>query len=72
MTSLAGQLPPGIAEALRASGGAERLGVEEFYRRVKDAEGRGCTQDGVREQARAVFASLKSRVSKGEFDDLVE
>ena len=48
------------------------MGVEEFYRRVKDAEGRGCTQDGVREQARAVFASLKSRVSKGEFDDLVE
>lgn len=68
---LAAQLPPAIAEALPAAGGGERFGVEEFYRRVADAEGRGCTQDAAREHARAVIATVKQGVTAGEFDDLV-
>lgn len=68
---LAGQLPPAIAEALPTTGGAEPFGLEEFYRRVAEAEGRDCTQDSAREHARAVVATLKQGVSKGEFDDLV-
>jgi uncharacterized protein (DUF2267 family) len=68
---LAAQLPVGIAEALPATGGGETFGVEEFYRRVADAEGQGCTQDSAREHARAVIAALKSGVAEGEFTDLV-
>ncbi|MDQ0381811.1 DUF2267 domain-containing protein [Amycolatopsis thermophila] len=69
---LAGQLPGGIREALPSTGEGARFGVEEFYRRVMDEEGRGCTQDGAREHARAVVAALKAGVSQGEFDDLVQ
>jgi uncharacterized protein (DUF2267 family) len=67
---LAGQLPAGIAEALPTTGRGATFGVEEFYRRVADEEGRGCTPDGAREHARAVVAALKSGVSDGEFADL--
>ncbi|WP_116115388.1 DUF2267 domain-containing protein [Amycolatopsis ruanii] len=69
---LGGQLPAGIKEALPETGEGATFGVEEFYRRVMDAEGRGCTQDGAREHARAVVAALKAGVSQGEFDDLVQ
>ncbi|HEX2132205.1 MAG TPA: DUF2267 domain-containing protein [Actinophytocola sp.] len=69
--NLAGQLPPAIAEALPETGGRGTFGVEEFYRRVADEEGRGCTPDGAREHARAVVAALRNDVSQGEFDDLV-
>ena len=68
---LAAQLPEGIAEALPETGGRATFGVEEFYRRVADEEGRGCTPDGAREHARAVVAALKSGVSDNEFADLV-
>ena len=64
---LAGQLPAGIAEALPTTGGGATFGVEEFYRRVADEEGRGCTPDGAREHARAVVAALKSGVPDDEF-----
>lgn len=67
---LAAQLPTGIAEALPSTGRGATFGVEEFYRRVADEEGRGCTPDGAREHARAVVAALKSGVSDGEFADL--
>lgn len=67
---LAAQLPRGIAEALPETGQRETFGVEEFYRRVADEEGRDCTQDGAREHARAVVAALKAGVTEGEFDDL--
>jgi uncharacterized protein (DUF2267 family) len=49
-------------------GGQGDFGVEEFYRRVADEEGRGCTPDGAREHARAVVAELKAR---GQLDDAV-
>ncbi|WP_020500354.1 DUF2267 domain-containing protein [Sciscionella marina] len=68
---LAAQLPPSVAEALPESGGRGTFGLEEFCRRVGDAEGRGCTQDAAREHARAVVAALKAGVSRGEFDDLI-
>lgn len=68
--NLAAQLPAGIAEALPAAGPRQTFGVEEFYRRVADEEGRGCTPDGAREHARAVVAALKTGVSQGEFNDL--
>lgn len=67
---VASQLPAGVAEALPATGKGETFGVEEFYRRVADQEGRGCTQDGAREHARAVVATLKAGISDGEFADL--
>lgn len=44
--------------------------MEEFYRRVTEDEGRGCTQDAAREHVRAVVAALKSGVTEGEFSDL--
>ncbi|WP_255357222.1 DUF2267 domain-containing protein [Sciscionella sediminilitoris] len=61
---LAAQLPPSVAEALPESGGRGTFGLEEFYRRAGDAEGRGCTQDAAREHARAVVAALLSRFLK--------
>jgi uncharacterized protein (DUF2267 family) len=67
---LAAQLPAGVAEALPAVGQGATFGVEEFYRRVAEAEGRGCTADGAREHARAVIAALRTGVSEGEFADL--
>jgi uncharacterized protein (DUF2267 family) len=70
--NLASQLPPEVAEALPISGGRKTFGVEEFYRRVADTEGRGCSNDGAREHARAVVAVLRSDVAAGEFDDLVQ
>jgi uncharacterized protein (DUF2267 family) len=51
----------------RVAGDDASFGVEEFYRRVADEEGRGCTPDGAREHARAVVAELKAR---GQLDDL--
>ncbi|HEY7597736.1 MAG TPA: DUF2267 domain-containing protein [Actinophytocola sp.] len=68
--NLAAQLPAGIAEALPEAGRGATFGVEEFYRRVADEEGRGCTVDGAREHARAVVAALKAGVPEGEFADL--
>jgi uncharacterized protein (DUF2267 family) len=68
--ALAAQLPAGIAEALPATGHGETFGVEEFYRRVAEAEGESCTQDSAREHARAVVAALKASVTEDEFDEL--
>ena len=67
---LAAELPPGIAEALPRTGQGATFGVEEYYRRVADEEGRGCTPDGAREHARAVVSALKAGVSDDEFADL--
>lgn len=67
---LAAQLPPGIAEALPEVGEGEVFGLEEFYRKVAEAEGETSAQGPAREHARAVIAALKSGVSDDEFDDL--
>ncbi|GAB1511447.1 DUF2267 domain-containing protein [Actinophytocola sp. KF-1] len=68
--NLAAELPEGIAEALPATGRGATFGVEEFYRRVAEEEGRGCTPDGAREHARAVVAALKAGLSDDEFAGL--
>lgn len=65
-----GELPSGIAEALPSVPGGEEFGLEEFYRRVAEAEGETSAQGPDREHARAVIAALKSGVSEDEFDDL--
>jgi uncharacterized protein (DUF2267 family) len=67
---LAAQLPAGIAETLPDTGQGASFGVEEFYRRVAEAEDHGCTPDGAREHARAVVAALKAGITEAEFDDL--
>ncbi|MBC6446149.1 DUF2267 domain-containing protein [Actinokineospora xionganensis] len=65
-----GDVPAGIAEALPSVTQGEEFGLEEFYRRVAEAEGETSAQGPAREHARAVIAALKSGVSEGDFDDL--
>lgn len=65
-----GEVPAGIAEALPSVERGEEFGLEEFYRRVAEAEGKTSAQGPAREHARAVIAALKSGVSEGDFDDL--
>jgi uncharacterized protein (DUF2267 family) len=67
---LAAQLPPGLAEALPQTGPGQRFDVAEFYRRVAQAEGRGCSPQQARQHARAVAAALKVGLSAGEWNDL--
>jgi uncharacterized protein (DUF2267 family) len=59
---LAAQLPPELAEVLATDGSAERFGLEEFYERVADREGRGCSPEQARQHARAVTAALREAV----------
>lgn len=59
---LAGQLPAEFAECLDQSGQVERFDLEEFYRRVAEAEGRGCSSQQARQHARAVTAALRAAV----------
>ncbi|HKC29030.1 MAG TPA: DUF2267 domain-containing protein [Jatrophihabitans sp.] len=66
---LASQLPPAIAEALPREGPGERFGIEEFYRRVAEAE--GVPIETAREHAQAVAAVLKDAVTEGELDDVL-
>lgn len=66
---LAAQLPPGLAEALPEHGPGERFGLDEFYRRVAEAEGHDATT--ARQHARAVAAALKSGIAPGELNDVL-
>lgn len=59
---LAAQLPPEFARCLPGDGQAERFGLDEFYRRVAEQEGRGCTPQQARQHARAVTAALREAV----------
>lgn len=68
---LASQLPPALAEALPVEGAGERFDLDEFYRRVADREGQGCTPQQARQHARATMTALRSGITPGEFDDLV-
>ncbi|MBX6391065.1 MAG: DUF2267 domain-containing protein [Frankia sp.] len=67
---LASQLPPAFAEALPRSGGGERFGVDEFYRRVAELEGDFCSPQLARRHARAVMAALRASVTPTEFEDV--
>jgi uncharacterized protein (DUF2267 family) len=68
---LASQLPASLAEAIPAEGKGERFGLEEFYQRVAEHEGEGCSEQEARRHARATVAALKAAVTEGEFADLV-
>lgn len=59
---LAAQLPPELAEAMPTDGAVERFGLEEFYARVAEREGRGCSPQEARRHARAVLAGLREAV----------
>ncbi len=71
-SDLAAQLPPGIAEALPASGPGQRFGINEFYQRVAETEEWGCTAQQARQHARAVLAAIKASVTPGEFEHLID
>jgi uncharacterized protein (DUF2267 family) len=68
---LAAQLPPAFTDTLPATGPGERFGVDEFYGKVAEDEGLGCSKEQARQHARAVLAALKASVTGGEFDDVV-
>lgn len=69
-SDVASQLPSGLAEVLPESGPGERFGITEFYQRVAEQEGTGCTPEQARQHARAVGAALRVALSPTEFDDL--
>jgi uncharacterized protein (DUF2267 family) len=68
---LGAQLPPTFGEMLPNEGGGESFDLDEFYRRVAEMEGHGCSNQDARRHAKAVVAAVKSAVTPGEFDDLV-
>lgn len=59
---LASQLPPELADQLDQSGEAEKFDLDEFYQRVADEEGHGCSARDARRHARAVTAALRVAV----------
>src|SRR5919198_6643416 len=70
-----GSLPADIASqplagVLRSEGPGQRFGVDDFYRRVAKAEGRGCTVVQARSHARATLAALKAGLTGNEYDHL--
>lgn len=66
---LAAQLPSEIQEYLVLPGGAERFGVEEFFRRVAEKE--GVSPALGEKHARAVIAVITEAVSSGEIKDVL-
>ncbi|MDP8978330.1 MAG: DUF2267 domain-containing protein [Actinomycetota bacterium] len=67
---LASQLPPEIADALGPQSPGESFDVDEFYRRVADSEGTGCTPGQAREHAMAVMSTVVDTVTPGQRDDV--
>ena len=65
---LAAQLPGSLGDALPTEGAGERFDVDEFYRRVAEAEGRDCSPEEGRRHARAVMAALKNGLPPSVFD----
>ena len=59
---LASQLPPELSEQIDRSGQAEKFDLEEFYQRVAETEGHGCTPQQARQHARAVTAAIREAV----------
>ena len=54
-----------------SEGRGERFDLQEFYRRVADREGSGCTERDARRHARATMAAIKAAITPGEFEHLV-
>ena len=67
---LASQLPPAFADAMPAQGPGERFDLAEFYQRVAQIEGHGCTPEQARQHARAVLAALKAGLTGHEYDHM--
>ncbi|WP_219419167.1 DUF2267 domain-containing protein [Pseudonocardia nigra] len=68
--NLASQLPAELAALLPEDGPGDRFGVEEFYRRVAEAEGGNCTEPQARQHARATLAAFKVGLTGREFDHI--
>jgi uncharacterized protein (DUF2267 family) len=68
--NLAAQLPAELAALLPAEGTGERFGVDEFYRRVAEAEGGECTERQAGQHARATLATLEVALTGHEYDHL--
>jgi uncharacterized protein (DUF2267 family) len=69
-SDLAAQLPDGLAELARYDGPAESFDTAEFYRRVAEREGAGCTPGQAREHAMAVMSTVVDQITEGERQDL--
>lgn len=70
-SNLAAQLPAELTDTLdRHAGEAEAFDVDEFFRRVAEREGRGCSTEQAQEHARTVLSTLASSVSAGEIEDI--
>lgn len=68
---LAAQLPAELKDLLgKHTGQAEAFDVDEFFRRIAEREGRGCTPEQASEHARAVLSTVAHSVSEGEIDNL--
>lgn len=67
---LADQLPEEVGQHLRGRAGemGERFSLEEFYRRVGQRE--GVDGQAAATHVRAVFATLNSAVTTGEYNDI--
>lgn len=61
---LAAQLPAELAEALPTDGSVERFELPEFYDRVAQLEGRGCSAKEARQHARAVVTAIREAVGE--------
>lgn len=69
-SDLAAQLPAELAEEVPSGTEVEKFGLEEFYRRVAEREGHGCTRAQARQHARAVTTALRETVG-GEWLDVL-
>lgn len=61
-SDLAAQLPPELTEDMDTSAEVERFSLDDFYERVAEREGHGCSARDARRHARAVTALLREAV----------
>jgi uncharacterized protein (DUF2267 family) len=59
---LAAQLPADLADDMPTGTKAERFHLNEFYRRVAEKEGLGCTEAQARQHARATMIAIRESV----------
>lgn len=59
---LAAQLPDELAANMPTGTEAARFDLDEFYRRVAEKEGHGCTEAEARQHARATMVAIRESV----------
>ena len=59
---LAAQLPADLAADMPTGTEVERFDLDEFYRRVAEEEGHGCTEAEARQHARATMVAIRESV----------